>query len=286
MAHLEGNRRGSTQGVARPRLKRRRFVKRLYRPRAPRAEGLLPAAVVVLALVLWEWGTRSGLIAALFFPAPSAIAVRLIKLLGDGTLVTHLGASLWRLLLGIVLGGTPGLLLGLAMGWSRRLRRTLDPFVAMAHPIPKIAILPLIMVIFGVGEAPKVIVAAAGAFFPMVITTATGVRQINPIYFEVAQNYGAGPLKVFARVVVPGSLPFVLSGLRLALNVTLLLTIAVEMVSAYTGLGAMIWFAWETMRVETLYASLAVITLLGIGFNLVLQRLSKYLIPWWVERAV
>ncbi|CAA9258925.1 MAG: ABC transporter, permease protein (cluster 10, nitrate/sulfonate/bicarbonate) [uncultured Chloroflexia bacterium] len=240
---------------------------------------------IVALLMTWEWGARSGYITALFFPAPSAIATTLGKMLDDGALTMHLGASLRRVLLGILFGGVPGLLLGLMIGWSRRLHRVIDPLIAATHPIPKIAILPLIMVVFGVGETPKVIIAATSAFFPMVVSTATGARQINRIYFEVARNYGASPLKVLARVVLPGSLPFMLSGLLLALNITLLLTIAVEMVSGYSGLGSMIWFAWETMRVEEIYASLTVITLLGIGFNLMLQRLSRLLVPWQIDQV-
>jgi NitT/TauT family transport system permease protein len=111
-----------------------------------------------------------------------------------------------------------------------------------------------------------------------------GVRQIHPIHFEVAKNYGASRRKVFTRVVLPGSLPMILTGLLLAANVTLLLTISVEMVSANTGLGAMIWAAWETMRVEELYVSLAIITLFGIGVHLVLERLTRALVPWRSER--
>ena len=181
-----------------------------------------------------------------------------------------------------MLGGIPGMVLGLLMGWSRRLRIVIDPLIAAAHPIPKIAILPLIMIVFGIGESSKVIVVAVAVFFPMLINTMAGVRHIHPIHFEVAQNYGAGLIKVFTRIVVPGSLPMVLTGARLALNIALLLTIAVELVAAQEGLGAMIWFAWQTMRTEELYASLIVIAALGIGFNLLLQSLTKHLIPWRV----
>jgi NitT/TauT family transport system permease protein len=240
--------------------------------------------MIVLALVAWEWGVAAGVISALFFPPPSDVVRTLIKLIAEGELFPNLGTSLGRLLLGVLLGGGPGLMMGLLMGWSRPLQRALDPFIAALHPLPKIAILPLIMVIFGIGESSKIIVAATGAFFPMLVNTMSGVQQIHRIHFEVAHNYGARPLKVFTRVVLPGSLPFMLTGLLLALNVTLLLTIAVEMVSGRTGLGAMIWLAWETMRVEELYASLTVITLFGIGFNVALHRLTKWLIPWQVDR--
>jgi NitT/TauT family transport system permease protein len=172
------------------------------------------------------------------------------------------------------------------MGWSQRLRIVIDPFIAAAHPVPKIALLPIIMIIFGIGESSKVVVVGVAAFFPMVINAMAGVRQISPIHFEVAENYGANPVKTFTRVVVPGSLPLVLTGARLALNTALLLTIAVELVAAQKGLGVMVWFAWQTLRTEELYASVAATATMGVSFNLLLQRLAAHLVPWQVEREI
>lgn len=272
MAHLEDARRRSEKELVDTRLKK-----------GLRLEWWLPAAIVVVALMVWEWQVRSGGLSALFFPAPSTIARTLIRLLTNGELAVNVGATLSRLLLGFALGGLPALILGMAMGWSRRLRAVVDPFIAAAHPVPKIAVLPLIMIIFGIGESSKVVVVAVAIFFPMLINTMAGVRQISPIYFEVAENYGASLFKVFTRVVVPGSLPLVLTGARLALNVALLITIAVELVAAQEGLGEMIWFAWETLRTEELYASLIVIAALGISFNFLLQRLTAHLVPWQEE---
>jgi ABC-type nitrate/sulfonate/bicarbonate transport system permease component len=273
MAHLEDARRRSEKELVDTRLKK-----------GLRLEWWLPAVIVVVALMVWEWQVRSGGLSALFFPAPSTIGQTLIRLLTNGELAVNVGATLSRLFLGFALGGLPALILGMAMGWSRRLRAVVDPFIAAAHPVPKIAILPLIMILFGIGESSKVVVVAVAVFFPMLINTMAGVRQISPIYFEVAENYGASLFKVFTRVVVPGSLPLVLTGTRLALNVALLITIAVELVAAQEGLGEMIWFAWETLRTEELYASLLVTAALGIGFNFLLQRLAARLVPWQVER--
>lgn len=197
-----------------------------------------------------------------------------------GELAGHAGATFGRVLLAVILGSLPGLLLGMLLGWSRPLHAALGPLLAAAHPVPKIAILPLIMIVFGIGDASIVVTAALGAFFPVLINTLAGVQQINPIHFDVARNYGAGRLKMFARVVLPGSLPLVLTGLLLALNVTLLMTLAVEMVSAREGLGAMIWQAWHTMRTEELYASLAVITVSGVLINSLFHRLARALAPW------
>ncbi len=107
-----------------------------------------------------------------------------------------------------------------------------------------------------------------------------GVRQIQPLYFDVAANYGADAYKVFTRIVIPGGLPLILTGIRLALNTSLVLTIAVELVSARQGLGALIWLAWETLRTEELYASLTVTAALGISGNLLIKYLTNRLIPW------
>jgi ABC-type nitrate/sulfonate/bicarbonate transport system permease component len=277
MAHLEDARRGSAQEPVDTHLRKR------LRLAWPRLERWLSAAFVVVALTVWEWQVRTGGLSALFFPAPSAIALTLVRLLTNGELAVNVGATLSRLFLGFALGSLLGLILGLAMGWSRRLRVVVDPFIAAAHPVPKIAVLPLIMIIFGIGESSKVVVVAVAVFFPMLINTMAGVRQISPIHFEVAENYGASLLKVFTRVIAPGSLPLVLTGARLALNVGLLVTIAVELVAAQEGLGEMIWFAWETLRTEELYASLIVIAALGIGLNFLLQRLTARLVPWQEE---
>ncbi|UCE20073.1 MAG: ABC transporter permease [Gemmatimonadota bacterium] len=235
---------------------------------------------VVVILIVWEWLVRSGELSALFFPAPSMIVQAFVRLLTSGKLITEVRITLMRALLGLVLGGISGMVLGLLMGWSQKLRILVDPFIAAAHPIPKIAILPLILIIFGIGETSKVIVIAVAAFFPMLINTMAGVRNIHPIHFDVAKNYGASLRKTFSRVIVPGSLPLVLTGLRLAFNAVLLLTIAVELVVAQKGLGRMIWFAWETMRTEELYVGLIVTAALGIGFNFVLHSIAKRLIPW------
>ena len=254
--------------------------------RQPFFERWLPMSIVAVILAAWEIAVRSGKLSALFFPAPSVIVRTLIRLLTDGTLVTNVGATLSRVLVGFLLGGIPGVTLGLLMGWSRRLHAVADPFIAAAHPVPKIAILPLIMIIFGIGESSKMIVIAVATFFPILINTMTGVRQIHPIHFEVAKNYGASLVKIFTRVVIPGSLPLILTGMRLALNIALLLTIAVELVAAEKGLGAMVWLAWETLRTEELYASIVVAAALGICFKLLLHRLMRSVVPWRMERLI
>jgi NitT/TauT family transport system permease protein len=177
-------------------------------------------------------------------------------------------------------GGVLGLLLGAWMGWSRPVRLVVDPFVAAFHPVPKISILPLLMIVFGIGEAPKIILVALAAFFPLLLNTMTAVRQINPLHLEVARHYGATGIKLVYRVILPASLPLILIGVRLAINSALVITIAVELLSARTGLGAVIWLAWQTLRTEELYVALFATALIGIGIHRSLQFCERNLIHW------
>lgn len=166
------------------------------------------------------------------------------------------------------------------MGASRPLRVALDPIVAALHPLPKLAIFPIFLVLLGIGEASKVALVALTAFFPLVINTLAGVQQIDAAYWEAAANYGARGWAPVRRMILPGSLPLVMVGLRLAVNSALVVTIAVEMLAAREGLGAMVWLAWQTLRTEELYAILLVIGGLGLASNWLLASATRRLIPW------
>jgi ABC-type nitrate/sulfonate/bicarbonate transport system permease component len=245
----------------------------------------IPAIAVGVAVVSWEVTARLGLIPGFLFSSPTTVVATLGRSIASGEMLEHLVATLLRVIPGLLLGGVPGLVLGIGMGLSDRFRQALDPLLAAVHPIPKIAILPLVMIFLGVGEASRVAVASLAAFFPMLINTMAGIRQIDPIYFQVAENYGASRLKLLTRVVLPGSLPFVLSGLRLAANLTLLVTISAEIVMSDVGLGSLVWLAWETLRVELLYATLIVISTLGITLTASLRYLQTSLAPWQLTEA-
>lgn len=240
--------------------------------------------IAIFLLGGWELGVKAGVISALFFPPPSVILSWTWSQLWSGELWQNLAPSLVRLCWGLFWGGGLGLVFGLLMGWSKTIQEIIEPFISAAHPLPKIALLPLVMVIFGVGNASLVVVSAMGAFFPMVINAMAGVMQIPPTYFEVASNYKASRWKTLTRVVVPASLPGVLTGLRLSANTSLLMVVAAEMVMAEKGLGAMIWRAWNTMQTEEIYSSLLLITILGILLSLGLQTLTRLLVPWMEER--
>jgi len=240
----------------------------------------MPVLVALVLLAAWQVLAQQGMVSRIFLPAPSRIFTFLGQSLVKGDLLPAIGATLSRMIVGFVIGAIPALLLGWAMGRARGVRMFFDPVIAALHPVPKIAIFPLLMLVFGIGEGSKVVAIAISTFFPIVINTYTGTRQINPVYFEVARNYGADRWKTLRRVVFPGSLPTALAGIRIALNTSFVIAIAVELLASRTGLGVMIWFAWQTLRVEQLYGTLFVTAVIGIALNAATAAMSRWLAPW------
>jgi len=238
----------------------------------------------LLLLLLWEVAVRAGWLDARFIAAPSLILVELWRMLLSGELMRHLGASMWRIVAGFVIGVLPAILLGLWMGLSRPVRAIIDPLIGAIYPIPKIAILPLLMVLLGIGEASKIAVVAISAFFPVIVNTYTGVATVDRIYLDVAQSFGASRALVFRRVVFPGALPVIFAGIRLALGVCLIVIVSAEFVAARDGIGFLIWSSWETLLIEKMFVGLLVISVIGTLMNVGLKELQAWAIPWQREQ--
>lgn len=255
-------------------------------PRASiNGEIILSVVSPFVLILLWEGLVRLGYLEALFFPPPSRIIQSLIELTQSGELVVNVLITMRRVLLGFFLGAVPGIILGLIMGSSKKIRAAVDPIIAATYPMPKIALLPLIMLIFGIGDPSKVVTIGSGVFYLLVVNCMTGVCNIEPIYFEAARNYGADRLRVLTKVLLPGSLPLIFAGIRLGLGVALLIAIAIELVSARQGLGAMIWLAWQTLRTEVLYVGILTCAVLGLLSTAVVELTRRKLIPWEQEVA-
>jgi len=179
-----------------------------------------------------------------------------------------------------LIGAVPGVVAGLLIGRFRGLRAVVDPLVAATYPIPKIALLPLLLVLFGLGEGSKVAMVAITGFYLVLITTAQGVMRIEPVLLLAGRNYGAQGWALFAHVILPASLPAIFTGLRLALGNSLLIIIAAEFVAADQGLGYLIWISWSTMATGRMYAGLVVIAVLGLLFTNGLDWAGRRLMPW------
>ena len=247
---------------------------------AANRDRLISVASPLILIALWEVCVRTGMFDARFFPAPSQVFATLVTLVENGALWKNTAATLERLLWGMLLGGIPALLLGVAMGLYRPLRAVFDPLVAATYPIPKSAIMPLILLIFGLDEASKIVMVAIGVFYPVLINSAAGVMQINKIYLDVGRNFGASGWQVFRTIALPGAMPLIMTGVKLGVGLGLILIAIAEMVGANSGLGYMIWNAWEILSVETMYVGLFVIALLGFIFSLSITELERFLVPW------
>jgi NitT/TauT family transport system permease protein len=237
---------------------------------------LSPVAVIAV----WQVASDMGWTNQRYLPSPVTIAQAGWKLALSGQLAFDIGASLRRLVIGFVLGAVPGVLLGMVMGLNRWVRAIVDPLVAALYPIPKIAILPLLMIIFGLGDGSKVAVVAMSVFFLTVINTTAGVIQLDRIYFDVARNYGTPWYKLFPRVILPGALPTIFAGLRISLGVSLVVLVGAEFVASDTGIGSLIWTSWQTLVVENMFVGIIVITVLGVLSTLFLHECERLLVPW------
>lgn len=255
------------------------------RPRL-NVERLIPLGLLALLLIIWQALASSGAISALFFPPPSQIAAAALSHAASGELWEHVGTTLWRLTVGMLMGTLPGLVIGLLLGRAPFLRRIFDPVLAALHPIPKISVFPLLIIVLGIGEEPSIAVIALSAFFPVVINVMEGVRQINPTYFEIAQHFGAGVWQQFVEVIFPGSLPLIMAGIRLALNSALMVTIAAELLTARAGLGAMIANAWYTLNTEDIYIAIVIISTIGVMVNTLQNVFNRWVAPWTQDKAL
>lgn len=238
----------------------------------------------LVLIALWEALVRLRVLDSRFFPAPSSIVGTFTDLIASGELFRHVGASLKRVMLGFLFGGAPAVILGIVMGLSRWARAALNPIIAATYPIPKSAILPLVMLIFGLGDASKVALVAIGVFYLVLINTMAGVLNIPPIFLDVGRNFGASRLQVFRTIALPGALPLIFAGLRLGLGIGLILIVIAEIVGARSGIGYMIWQAWTIFQVERMYVGLVVIAILGWLAAILLDGIERLLIPWKPRR--
>jgi NitT/TauT family transport system permease protein len=246
----------------------------------PTQELLIATASPIGVLVIWQLLSNAGILDARYVPSPLRIVEAAVALSNTGELWRDIGASLYRLAIGFVLGSVPGIFIGISMGINRYLRAALDPLIAATYPIPKIAVLPLLMLVFGIGDGSKIAVVAISVLLLTIINTLAGVRGIDRIYFDVARNYNTPWHKLFLRVIVPGALPTIFSGLRISLGISLIVLVAAEFVAAQSGIGFLIWSSWETLLVEKMFVGIIVITILGVVSTLVLRQCERYFIPW------
>jgi ABC-type nitrate/sulfonate/bicarbonate transport system permease component len=231
-------------------------------------------------IVLWQILIVLGIGDRRFIPAPSDIAQRFVTLTASGELPWHVAVTLYRVLLGYIIGAVPGIVVGLLMAMFKPVRVFFDPLIAALFPIPKIALMPLLLLAFGLGDASKVALVAIAVFFPVVVNTYVGAANIEKIYWDVARNYGASQTVMFTRVVFFGALPMIFAGLRIALAVSFIVLVASEFVATKSGIGYLIWNSWELLQVDVMFVGIVTIGVLGLITSALFQELERWAIPW------
>lgn len=234
----------------------------------------------VFLLLIWQLSSQSGLIDARFFPPPTAILSTFYELLTTGELFQHIKISLFRIFSGFLLGVIPGIIVGLCMGLYAPIRHFISPIIMALMPIPTLALLPIILIIFGIGEVSKVVTIAGSVFFPVVINTVAGVISIESIYLDVAKNYGANKKDFFLKIALPGSLPVMIEGIQMGQAIALLTIVAAEMMGAQSGIGYLIWTSYSAFLLKEMFVGLILISFFGYLFSLLLRGLQRKLLPW------
>ena len=234
----------------------------------------------LILLAAWEICARAGLFSSIFFPPPSFLLTAALAMIRSGELPMHLGITVGRTLEGAIIGILAGVACGTLMGSSRAVRQTLEPLVAAVNASPKLAFLPLLMLLLGIGEAPRLVVIATAAFVTATLPMLDAVRNLDSNYVELARNYGAHSWQLVRWVYLPGCLPHVLTGVRLALSRALGICIAIEVVNSQTGLGKIIWAGWLTLAPEQVYIGVFAAGALGVLFHGSMRLLERALVPW------
>jgi len=249
------------------------------------AERILPTLSILGFILLWQVFVDFRGIPAIYLPAPTEIVKTLWEMILDGSIFVHLGATLLRIFAGFLLAAFTGIIVGLMMGMSRIFERIADPWIAALYPLPKISLIPLLIIWLGTGEGYKILISAVTAFFPIAMSTYAGVRQVDRGLVKAAEDLGANRTQVQLNVILPAAIPSIFSGLQLGMGVTIILVVAAEMIGGSSrggGMGYLLIHAGQVMETEKVFASLVVLTLMGAAIIKGQQWLDRRLAPWAV----
>ena len=239
--------------------------------------GLAGIAAVLLA---WQALAWANLINAVLLPAPLTLFWTTIDLLRDGSLLRHVGASIERVLVGVLCAVVVGLSLGVLLGWSERLSQYVKPIVEALRPIPPIAWTPLAILWFGIGNAPSYFLVFIGAVFPVFVSTFSAVRNIERTQINAALCLGATPSMLIRDILIPGALPVIFPGLRIALGVGWMCVVAAELIAAQSGLGYMIQQSRVLLQTQNVVTGMIAIGVIGFAMNAAMTVIERRLVPW------
>lgn len=238
---------------------------------------------LLLGLALWEAAGRSGLVSSVVFPPPTRVLLRLAEACSSGSVLRQLSPTLLRFASGSLAGALLGACAGLLCGFSKPLDAFLRPWIDATFPLPKVALIPLLMALLGAGELLSVSLIAIAVFYPMAISIRRGVLETDPSLVDAVRNLGATRAQVVLKVVLPSLTPYAFTGLHLGLLTGLATTVVVELLLSSQGIGRMLWVSGEWLRMDVYYAYIALLALTGMLVLLLLRWSMRRLVPWAVK---
>ncbi len=248
-----------------------------FRPRPRRWVGLVVFAILLAA---WQTGSQLGLISPLVLPAPTEAFDAFVELVRSGNLWRHVSASMGRLIVGFSAGTVLGLIVGTLIGLSSLARAGITPLVSAVFPIPKIALLPLFIIWFGIGEGSKVATILFGSFFPTVIATYGGIDNVDRTLIRMGQSFNLSRIDIIRKIIAPAALPAILSGMRISASISIILLVAAEMIGAEYGIGAYVLLAGNLMATDQLLVGVAMLSVLGLTVNFLISRAERRFLSW------
>ncbi|CAN5268923.1 ABC transporter permease [soil metagenome] len=238
------------------------------------------ALSVLAVLLLWELICRAGLVNLFLLPPPSQIAPALWKILASGSFLAPLGQTLGMMLIGYTIACVVGIALGLLMGCSEAAYGLLEPLVEVIRPIPKPALIPAMVVFLGIGAGMKITMVALAALFPVLINTLQGVRGVDPVLLATARTLGCTRAETIRKIILPASLPMILTGMRVSLSMGLVLVILAEMLAAESGIGFLILDLQRSFQVRPMYAWIFILAAVGLVLNTLFELVEDRAVPW------
>jgi NitT/TauT family transport system permease protein/sulfonate transport system permease protein len=253
---------------------------RRYRRRRKAIEHTLAVAVPLALLGMWQLAAHRKAINTRYFPAPSTIWTSGVDLIRDGVLVDDMIVSFRRVMLGFLIGSITGVASGILLGASRLARAALEPTIYALWTVPKLALLPLLLLIFGLGEAPIVVLIAINCYFLLLIPTIAAIASVGAAYREAADAFGATSLEELRHVLLPAAIPQIFVALRLAAGASILVMVGAEFVQGDDGLGHLIWHSWQLFMADRMYVGIAVVAVSGALFTMLIAAIGRRLTPW------
>jgi len=240
----------------------------------------MKSAAIILFILLWETAPRIGMVDRMYLPPFSEVITALVKLIISGDLFIHIGSSLKRSMGGLFLAVAIGIPLGIFIGWFKSIEKFLDPLLQVFRNTSTLALFPVFILLFGLGELSKVAIIFWGTLWATLLNTINGVKNIDPLLIKAAQSMSASNFFIFRKIMLPAATPSIITGFRLSASTSILILVAAEMLGSNSGLGFLIFYSEQKYDIAEMYSGILTISVLGLLINYLIVAFERRLLVW------